>query len=127
MLYLLCVRGKTSETHTVIQLTRLRSAYPLQRRVGAFEVKMRILHELLNEADSLFPTRKRVKIDQLSYSLQRYQRGLWSFCVTDNWIKWSNAGYKYNFGLYETPEPAVLEFLNYVKANKINVKKLAKE
>jgi hypothetical protein len=84
------------------------------------------LSELLATVDAMFPKTKSV-IDQFSFSLNRYQRGMWGFTVTDNWYKWSDAKYEHQFALYGTPEDAIQAFLDYVRKNKIDVKKLAGE
>lgn len=81
------------------------------------------LSQLLNKVDALFshvPTRRN---ETYNYSLGRFPSG-WNFTVTNSWHKWMDRNLNHEFGLYATPEAAVVAFLNYVEDNQISVKEL---
>lgn len=80
------------------------------------------LSDLLAEADALFSKPQR-GASTFNYSLGRFPEG-WSFDVTNSWYAWADAGYEHHFRLYRRPEEAVMAFLNYVNAHKINVAEL---
>lgn len=81
------------------------------------------LKQLLIEVDKLFPKRKKPYLTCYNYTLGKFPYG-WVFSVVNSWQNWSNNNLQHKFGAYEQPEYAVHAFLNYVKENKINVKKL---
>ena len=81
------------------------------------------LSELLAECDKLWDYDIEVAFTY-NYDLAKFPAG-WQFNVTNDWYKWSDAKFKHNFGIYRTPEYAIIAFLEYVKENKIKVKKLA--
>jgi hypothetical protein len=85
---------------------------------------MNELSELLTRVDALFPHKKiRKGPDSYDYTLGKFPRG-WSFDVVNSWHKWSDKRLQHQFGIWNTPEGAILEFLDYVKENNINVKSL---
>ena len=85
---------------------------------------MKTLSELLEEVDSLFVHKSREpRLATYDYSLGRFPFG-WNFSVINSWGKWLDAGLKHEFGAWNTPEASVHEFLNYVKANNVNVESL---
>jgi len=81
------------------------------------------LSELLKEVDALFVHSEEVRFDSYDYTLGRFPRG-WNLSVSNSWYKWSDAGLKHDFGIWNTPEGAVLEFLCYVKEHNVNVESL---
>ena len=85
---------------------------------------MKNLVELVNTIDKLFKNKKKEKYSIIQWSLIKWQNGYWSVRVTDDWHKWINAGIKENGFLYSTPEMACEKFIEFVKKNKINIKKL---
>lgn len=85
---------------------------------------MKSLSDLLKEVDALFPhASRKPRLSSYDYTLGRFPYG-WSFSVTNSWYKWMDAGLNHQFGAWSTPEGAVLEFLDYVKTNRVNVESL---
>ncbi len=85
---------------------------------------MKSLSDLLKEVDALFPhASRKPRLSSYDYTLGRFPYG-WSFSVTNSWYKWSDARLKHEFGAWSTPEGAIQEFLDYVKANHVNVESL---
>ena len=80
------------------------------------------LKALLMEVDKMFPFSKR-KLSTYNYSLGKFPSG-WNFKVVNNRYTWSDKQLQHEFGLYAQPEFAVQAFLDYVKKNKINVRRL---
>jgi hypothetical protein len=83
------------------------------------------LTQLLQEASKLFRANdwKKSKLTCYDFTLNKMPYG-WIFSVTNSWYKWLDKELEYSFGAYNKPEYAIQAFLNYVKDNKINVKKL---
>lgn len=57
------------------------------------------------------------------YALSRFPYG-WTFTLINSWHKWIDADLDHHFSVWEDPEDAVQEFLDYVKDNDIDVGKL---
>lgn len=85
---------------------------------------MKTLSELLAEATALFPKQKKQACYTYDFELAKFPSG-WCFNVINDWHKWMGKKLETRFGVYASPENAVSAFLAYVKANKINVKRLA--
>lgn len=82
------------------------------------------LTQLIYEIDCLFENKKNQKYSIIQWSLVKWQDGYWSVQVTDDWHKWLDKGIKESQFRYFTPKVACKEFLKFIKANKINIKKL---
>ena len=83
------------------------------------------LSELLQIVDHLFPTYKKRRAYTYNYELAKFpvERG-WYFNVINSWHKWQRKKLETQFGGYLKPEYAVAAFLDYVRDNKINVRRL---
>lgn len=83
------------------------------------------LSELLELVDALFPTYKKKTAYSYNYDLSKFpvEYG-WCFNVINNWHTWTRKGLQDKFGGYKKPEYAVAAFLDYVRAKKINVRRL---
>ncbi len=86
---------------------------------------MKTLEQLLEEVSRLFRDKdwKKARLTCYDFSLNKMPYG-WNFQVVNSWYKWSAKKLEFEFGCYEKPEYAVQAFLNYVRVNKINVRKL---
>ena len=80
------------------------------------------LKRLLEIVEELFKIkiRKQSSFSIIDYSLDKFPGG-WRFSVTNSWQKWMQLNNPSEFGLYAHPENAVIEFLRYVRNNKIIV------
>lgn len=84
------------------------------------------LKKLLEMAEALFVVtgrQRQTALDIIDFSLNKFPGG-WRFSVTNSWQKWLHKEHPSEFGLYAHPENAVIQFLRYVRNNKINVKDL---
>ncbi len=97
-----------------------------KNEIGGERMNSLLIH-LLKKVNRLFHLKinekKLKKLNSHSFVLYNHQ-GYWGFRVINDWYKWYDKGYKTDFGLYKRPEHAVLNFLCYVKKNKIKVRKL---
>lgn len=86
---------------------------------------MKEYNELLEEASRKFRSKdwKKSKLSIYDFILAKFPYG-YVFKVINDWHKWSDKGLETEFGAYQKPEHAIQAFLDYVKENKINVKKL---
>jgi len=85
---------------------------------------MKNLSDLLQEVDALFGhTSREPKLSPYDYTLGRYPYG-WNFSIRNSRYKWNDANLKHDFGVWQIPENAVREFLDYVKENNIDVESL---
>jgi len=83
------------------------------------------LSELLEEIRIKFNIKTNIKtIDVIAFSLRYWQRGYWNIEVTDDWHKWLDKKIELPREMYKTPELACESFLDFIKKNKINIKKL---
>lgn len=88
---------------------------------------MNTLSELLKKVDDLFVHKTReVRLATFDYSLARFPYG-WTFNLINSWHKWLDAGLSTDFHVWQTPEAAVREFLEYVEKNDINVASLMED
>lgn len=84
---------------------------------------MKTLEELIAECDKLWDYDINVAFT-FNYSLGKFPAG-WQFSVNNNWCNWSAKKLTHTFGIYNKPEHAISAFLEYVKREGIDVKKLA--
>jgi hypothetical protein len=78
--------------------------------------------EKLEEIKKLFNTNKRG--DSICFSLQCWTDGMWSVNVTDDWNTWLEKKVPMLNYKFRTPEKAMDAFLEHIKVNEIDVKKL---
>lgn len=81
---------------------------------------VRPLDELLKEVSELFCQKQSGTCYTYDFHLGRFPDG-WTFQVVNDWHRWIAAGRKTEFGRYETPEAALIAFLEYRRENQINV------
>jgi hypothetical protein len=86
------------------------------------ELMSKTLEQLLKIAESLFPKSK-PKLSCYNFDLGYFPYG-WKFSVTNSWHKWMQKKLDHEFGIYKDPKFCVIDFLKYVRNNKINVMKL---
>ena len=87
--------------------------------------KQKDLKTLLLEVDKMFPARNKANLICYNYVLGRFSYG-WKLRVIRNWQKWVERKFQTEFGSFKEPEDAVSNFIEYVKFNKINVRKLCR-
>lgn len=80
---------------------------------------MKTLSELLKECSNLWEYNPEY-CTKTNYRLEGNSTGF-EFCIVGNWKAWNDLGLKIRFGEFDTPENAVLAFLNYVKENNLHV------
>ena len=85
------------------------------------------MDKLLEKVSRLFRDRdwktSRKRLTCYDFSLSKMPYG-WSFNVVNDWHRWAQKELRYEFGCYQKPEYAIQAFLDYVKKNKINIRKL---
>jgi hypothetical protein len=79
---------------------------------------------LIREINSKFKVHKKQKYSIIMWSLVCWQNGYWSIEVTDDWHKWLDKKIEKSNLQYSTPEIACIEFLKFIKDNKINIRSL---
>lgn len=84
---------------------------------------MKSLSLLLEEAAGLFP-KSGGGGATFDFFLGKFPGG-WRFDVINDWHRWMDKKLETHFGLYQTPELAVIAFLSYVREKKVRVRSLA--
>jgi hypothetical protein len=87
------------------------------------QINMLSLEDLIKKVDELWVyNKKNRKYGVYSYTIGKFPQ-YWCFGVTNSWQKWMDKKYEHQFYAY-TIEGCIINFLLYVKKNKINVSKL---
>ena len=81
------------------------------------------LEELILLAESLFPHFRKPRLTCYNFTIGYFPYG-YVFNVVNSWQNWNKKNYITKFGAYKDIRDCVIEFLKYVKTNKINIRDL---
>ena len=90
------------------------------------ELKVMPCCDMILLAENLFPKWRKPRLTSYNFTIGYMPYG-YSFRVVNSWHKWLDKGYAFQFGTHKVIDDCIREFLNYVRDNKINVKKLWEE
>jgi hypothetical protein len=88
------------------------------------KVERESLGKLIREINSHFKVHKKTCFSIVMWELRCWQNGYWSVEVIDDWHKWMKKRISLPSLQYLTPEMACIEFLKFIKRNKINIRSL---